>query len=65
MAGGDIPGTIFLPIMIPVVVVLIVASYGIWVALHPREKSYDEATPSLPQTPLTDLKELPTVESIA
>lgn len=64
LAIGDIPGTILWPIMIPVAVVLIVASFGFWVALHPREKSFEEeATPTSPPTP-TDLKELPSLVSI-
>jgi len=58
---GDIPGTILWRIMIPVAVAMSVASFGIWVALHPREKSCEEeAMPTTPQTPLTDVKELPT-----
>jgi len=64
MTFSDIPGTILLRIIIPVAVVLIVASWGIWVALHPREKSFEEDMPTPPQTPLTDLKDLSTVASI-
>src|SRR5579863_1809882 len=64
MAFSDIPGTVLLPTITHVAVVLIVASFGIWVALHPREKSFGEVTPTPIQTPPTDLKDLSTVESI-
>jgi len=48
MTFGDIPGTILLPIIIPVAFVLLVACFGIWVALYPRGKHFEEASESLP-----------------
>ena len=48
MTFGDIPGKILLPTVIPVAVVLIIASFGIWVALHPHGKPLEEASESLP-----------------
>ena len=44
MTFADIPGTLLLPIAIPAAVVFVVASFGVWVALHPREKPFEEAT---------------------
>ena len=64
MAFGDIPGTVLLPIVLPVAVVLIIASFGIWVALHPRERSFGEVTPTSTQTFPTEMKDVPSVESI-
>jgi NhaP-type Na+/H+ or K+/H+ antiporter len=64
MTFSDIPGTILWRIIIPVAVVLIVAFWGIWVALHPREKSFEEDMPTPPQTPLTEMKDLSEVASI-
>jgi len=44
---GDIPRTILLPIIIPVAFVLLIACFGIWVALHPRGKPFEEASEAL------------------
>ncbi|KAI0296414.1 hypothetical protein BC826DRAFT_1004932 [Russula brevipes] len=45
---GDLPTGILLRTLIPIAVVLVVACYGIWVALHPRERPFREF--SLPES---------------
>ena len=65
MTFGDIPGKILVPIVIPVAVVLIIACFGIWVALHPRGKPLEEASVSLPApspAPPIDQKDVPTAD---
>jgi hypothetical protein len=49
MTFGDIPGRILLPVVIPVAVVLLIACFGIWVALHPRGRPLEEASEPLPE----------------
>jgi len=48
MTFGDLPGRMLLPTIIPVAVVLIIASFGIWVALHSRGKPLEEGSEALP-----------------
>jgi len=48
MIFGDLPGRMLLPTIIPVAVVLIIASFGIWVALHSRGKPLEEVPDSPP-----------------
>jgi len=48
MTFGDLPGRILLPTIIPVAVVLIIACFGIWVALHSRGKPQEEGPESPP-----------------
>ncbi len=44
MTFADIPGTLLLPITVPAAFVFVLACFGVWVALHPREKPFEEAT---------------------
>jgi hypothetical protein len=44
---GDLPVTLLLHATIPIATVLVMACYGIWVALHPRERSFRDV--SLPE----------------
>ncbi|KAI0296417.1 hypothetical protein BC826DRAFT_233441 [Russula brevipes] len=37
---GDLPLTLLLHATIPIAIVLAIACYGIWVALHPRERPF-------------------------
>jgi hypothetical protein len=67
MTIGQLPGTIILITVVPIVVVSIIACYGICVALCPREKPLEEATqPAFvsPPTPSVDPKDLPTADSM-
>jgi hypothetical protein len=43
MTFSDLPTRIFLPVVIPLAIVLTVACLGIWMALHPREKGFEDA----------------------
>jgi hypothetical protein len=64
---GDLPTGTLLRAVIPIAIVLAVACYGIWVALHPRERPFRDV--SLPESaPFldspTDQKGPPTVDGI-
>ena len=48
MTFGDLPGRVLVPTIIPVAVVLLVAGFGIWAALHSRGKPFEETSHSLP-----------------
>ncbi|KAI0301651.1 hypothetical protein B0F90DRAFT_325266 [Multifurca ochricompacta] len=52
MAFADLPSAALLPVVIPVSVSLVVASLGIWKALHPRLKSFEDTVLSEPIPPL-------------
>jgi hypothetical protein len=58
MTFGDLPGRVLLPTIIPVAVVLLVAGFGIWVALHSRGKPFEETSESLPPVLPIDQKVL-------
>jgi hypothetical protein len=51
MTFGDLPLTIALPIILCVAVVFVVICFGVWVALQPREKLFEE-TPLPAPVPL-------------
>lgn len=44
MTFGNLPTVVLLPIVIPVAVVMAVACFGIWLALNPRGKPFEEDT---------------------
>ncbi len=53
MAFGDLPQRILLPTVISVAVILGLVCIAVWVALNPREKTYeDEETPLPAPIPL-------------
>jgi hypothetical protein len=56
MTFGDLPLGILLPTVISVAVVLSLVCIGVWVALHPREKPFEE-TPLRAHSPI-DPKDL-------
>jgi len=66
MTFSGLPTEIFLPVVIPVAVVLVVACMGIWIALHPREKPFGDATvlASVPTPDSSSEKDQTTVEAI-
>jgi apolipoprotein N-acyltransferase len=66
MTFSGLPMRVFLPVIIPVAVVLSVACLGIWIALHPRKKISEEATvPASVPPPVSFLeKDQATVEAI-
>jgi hypothetical protein len=63
---SGLPTRIFVPVVIPVGVVLAVACLAIWVALHPREIILEDATvPASVPPPVSSLEEdQTTVEAI-
>jgi hypothetical protein len=62
MAFGGLPAHVFVPTITYVGAVLVLACCGVWVALHPQEKSHEE-TPLPASEPLPiDSKEFSTVD---
>jgi hypothetical protein len=62
---ADVPPTLLIRIIIPILVVLGLACFGIWVALHPREKHFEDASlpePASPHMFAVDQKDLSAVE---
>jgi hypothetical protein len=66
MTFSDLPTGLLLPVIIPVAIVLVVASLGIWIALHPREKVHQDTTEpaALPPPISTVVKDQPAVEAM-
>jgi hypothetical protein len=62
---ADIPPTLLICVVLPILIVLGSACFGIWVALHPREKPFEDATLPEPVSPhmfAVDHKDLSAVE---
>lgn len=68
MAFGDLPRGILLPTVVSVAVVLGLVCIAVWVALNPREKTYESSETPLPAPiPLefsADSKDFPTVDDM-
>ncbi len=65
MAFIDLSLTLLLSTLPPIAAVLVTACVGIWLALHPRHKSFEDAMlppPVPPLIPAEDQKEHPTAE---
>jgi len=60
MTFGDVPTNLLLPVFAPVGVVIIVAGFGVWVALRTRaESALEDATTPVPPV---DQKDTPTAD---
>jgi hypothetical protein len=56
MTFGELPLRVLLPTTLPVAFVLVVVCYGVWVALHPKEKPYEETPlPALESVQISSL----------
>ncbi|KAI9458566.1 hypothetical protein BJY52DRAFT_411425 [Lactarius psammicola] len=67
MAFIDLSPTLVLSTLLPTAVVVAMACVGIWLALHPRQKTLEGAMlppPTLPLIPAEEKKEHPTAESM-
>jgi len=68
MAFGELPHRVLLPTIISVAVVLGLVCVAVWIALNPREKTYEVSEAPFPApVPLEnsiDLKDLSTVDGM-
>ena len=67
MDFSDLPLTLLLSTLLPVVAIMVVVGWGIWLIVHPRLEPIDDATlpPAIPlSNPAAKQKERPTVGSM-
>ena len=62
MTFGGLPAHVFVPTITYVGAVLVLACCGVWVALHPREKSHEETPLPASESIPIDSKEFSTVD---